>query len=80
MTDVQVLVLAGVAVVALAFSAILIRRGHHDGATLDRHGLDGLQRIYRSERPAPPSRAGEGPGPGITPVRVVAEPKGLEGR
>lgn len=72
--------LAGVVVAALAFSAILIRRGQHDGGTLDRHGLDGLQRIYQSERPTPPIPAGEGPEAGVTSVPLVGERKGFEGR
>lgn len=53
--------LAAVGVAALSFSVVLIHRGQHDGGTLDRHGLDGLQRIYATTLPTPPIPAQEGP-------------------
>ena len=53
------LVLPAVAMVLLLAAAIWMRRAIRAQAKLDRHGLDGLRRIYRQDNPR---------GPGLEPL------------
>ncbi len=69
-----VLALPAVAMVVLLAAAIWMRRALRAQAKLDRHGLDGLRRVYRKDNPR---------GPGLEPLiqdlsRKIIDPRPLD--